>query len=473
MTNISTPMNYAYYPQPALLLQSQSYEIPIPAALRKLLLAVWLGNVALGLLFIYIFKLKLIGAIIIIFPTFIGMVLEPVFALSMMMMSITTGAGIGFAQIFSLDRGVGIALAVAFFINYLITRRPLQLRSKIFWLLGVYTVYNAMDAFFVPFTNLEIIRAFTQVQLYILFVIVYIILVSRKWSAFHWTLRAYVVAMIGVIFLSLLTGAEMKSEEVRGLGGRYAATLGSAIDANHLASLVSLALITALYLFIKDKKLIWRGIYTLVLITCSVMLFKIGSRGAFIALAAALGLPLIFIRQVVKNAGIILLAIIGFGLMAGAGYFVFKKGMVAKKVQSRLTDIEHARTSIKTRWAYAKGAIRSAARYPLGTGYYAWPMRTGLDHLPHNDFFFLLGVYGLPSAMLYIAFVLYLIYVVFKMPNSLEKIYLRAILTFILVMGLSLTIVMKKFYWIFIAYIIAGSELLKEQALMYYYYYRR
>ena len=458
-----------YYPEPSLYGEQDNMDFLIPAGLRKVLLAVWAATVVLGLLVIYFLKQKYFGALIIALPTFIGMVLEPTFALSMMMMSITTGAGIGFAQIFSLDRGVGIALAVAFFINYMIARRPLRIRANIIWLLGIYSLYNALDAFLVPYTRMEIIRAMTQLQLFLLLLIVYWIITARKWYGLMWILRAYISAMMGVIALTFLTGAAIRSEELAGHQERYSATLGSAVDANFLAALTGLALLSALYLFIKDKTFRWRILYVTGMGVFAMMMFKIGSRGALLALSVTFALPVLFLRQVVKHMKAILIVVLGFGLIAGAGYFVFKKGLVGEKVQHRLTDVQYAKGSFHTRWLYAMGAVKAGMKYPFGTGYYGWFERSGYDHLPHNDFFFIFGVYGIISAMLYLLFIATMILTIMRMPLCLEKIYLRAVFTFIFVLSMSVTLVMRKFYWIYMGIIIAGADILKNQAQYYYY----
>ncbi len=458
-----------YYPEPLIYQQQVADDFLIPPGLRKVLLGVWVLIVILGLSCIYFLKQKYLGALLIAMPTFIGMVLEPTFALSMMMMSITTGAGIGFAQIFSLDRGVGIALTVAFFINYMIARRPLHIKNNVIWILGIYSLYNAADAFLVPYTSLEIVRAFTQLQLFLLLLIVYWIMMSRKWYGLMWILRAYVIAMVGVVALAFLTGAAMRSEEIAGHQERYSATLGAAVNSNFLASMTGVAVLSAIYLLVKDKSFRWRVIYFVSMLVLAIMMFKMGSRGALLALGVTFALPVLFLRQVVKHMKVILIVILGFGLILGAGYFAFKRGLIGEKVQQRLTSVEHAKTSFNTRWTYAMAAMKMGMSRPFGTGYYAWPERTGLDHFPHNDFFFILGIYGVVSAMLYVVFIIFMIITIMRMPLCLEKIYLRAVFTFIFVVSMIVTAIMRKYYWIYMGIILAGADILKEQSQYYYY----
>jgi hypothetical protein len=78
---------------------------------------------------------------------------------------------------------------------------------------------------------------------------------------------------------------------------------------------------------------------------------------------------------------------------------------------------------------------------------------------PHNDFFFSLGVYGIPGAALFSALVILLMLTVKRMPLTLEKLYARAVLTFLLVMGLNIKQLSAKYYWVFLAFVLAAERL--------------
>ena len=106
-----------------------------------------------------------------------------------------------------------------------------------------------------------------------------------------------------------------------------------------------------------------------------------------------------------------------------------------------------------------KNAVRAIAVRPTGTGYYSWFERTGSQIWPHNDFFFSLGVYGIPGAILFAVFVVLLMLTVKRTPLTLEKIYARAVLTFLLVMGLNIKQLSAKYYWVFLAYVLAAERL--------------
>ena len=96
---------------------------------------------------------------------------------------------------------------------------------------------------------------------------------------------------------------------------------------------------------------------------------------------------------------------------------------------------------------------------PAGTGYYSWFERSGSQIWPHNDFFFTLGVYGIPGAVLFVAFAILLMLTVKRTPLTAEKLYARAVLTFLLVMGLNIKQLSAKYYWVFLAYVLAAERL--------------
>jgi hypothetical protein len=102
-------------------------------------------------------------------------------------------------------------------------------------------------------------------------------------------------------------------------------------------------------------------------------------------------------------------------------------------------------------------AVKAAVRRPTGTSYYAWFARTGSYSFPHSDFFLILGVYGLPGALLFAWLVVSLIRTIWRMPWNLEKLYARAVLTYLLVVGMNNANVYAKFYWVFLAVIIAAE----------------
>ena len=94
-------------------------DIQLPPVMNILLFAIWIVICSIGFAVIFIAKSAVAGAVIIAVPTFVGMVIKPTFGLCILMLVLPTGAGVGFRQAFSLDRGVGLALAVGFCLNLL------------------------------------------------------------------------------------------------------------------------------------------------------------------------------------------------------------------------------------------------------------------------------------------------------------------------------------------------------------------
>jgi len=117
-----------------------------------------------------------------------------------------------------------------------------------------------------------------------------------------------------------------------------------------------------------------------------------------------------------------------------------------------LTDIHQAEEAISYRMMPVKQAVKAAVRKPLGTSYYGWFQESGLRILPHNDFFLALGLYGIPAAVLFTLFIVLIMLTIRRIPLGAEKLYARAILTYLLIMGL-------KHYWVFLAFVIASERM--------------
>ncbi len=433
-------------------------DIQFPPAMNTLLLALWLLICAIGFGIVVLAKNPLVGAAVIALPTFVGMLIKPTFALCILMLVLPTGAGIGFRQAFSLDRGVGLALATSFLLNVMLTRPGLRIRHKALWAAGGLSLWIFIASLPQPYLKMEITRAFTQLQLLVLVLIVYWILETNHERTFLWALRSYVIGMVGTTVLAFKTGAAIRAmQETRDT--RYAATLGSAIDANMLAALTALAFLSAVYLFARDKSLLWRAVYLVAILFLPVMMLKIGSRGGLVALAFTMLSPLLFVRQVLRRPTLAVLALLVILLASVSVGFLIKQRGLDSSVASRLTDVQRAKTAIDFRMVPIKKAVDSAMIRPVGAGYYSWFERTGSPIWPHNDFFFSLGVYGVPGAILFTAFVILLMLTVKRMPLTLEKLYARAILTFLLVMGLNIKQVSAKYYWVFLAFVLAAERL--------------
>jgi hypothetical protein len=423
-----------------------------------LLLASWLVICAIGFGVIFLAHSVLAGVAIIAVPTFVGMVLKPTFALCLLMMVLPTGAGVGYGEVFSLDRGVGVAVAASFFLNVLLTRPGLQIRNKALWVAATLCVWISGVSLTQPYLTMEVIRAFTQFQLLVLILIVYWILETNYESTFRWALRSYVLGMLGTIILAIKTGAAIRAvQETRDV--RFSATLGHAIDANMLAALTALAFLSAVYLFARDRSPFWRVIDVVAILFLPLMMLKIGSRGGLVALAFTMLSPLLFVRQVLRRPALAALLLLGIVVASVSAGLLIKQQGLATSVVERLTSLGRAQEAIEFRMTAVRNAWNAALLWPAGTGYYSWFERTGSQIWPHNDFFFSLGIYGIPGAILFTAFVILLMATVKRTPLTLEKLYARAVLTFLLVMGLNIKQVSAKYYWAFLGFVLAAERL--------------
>ena len=274
--------------------QESYYELPeptsdiqLPPALNILLLALWVVICLIGFAIIFFSKNIFLGIVVIGMPTFFGMVMKPTFALCVLMLVLPTGAGVGIEQVFSLNRGIGTIVAVAFALNLLFGRSRLRIGNKALWILVAYTIWVLFTSLGAPYFALEMRIAFTQFQLLALVFIVYWILETNRPNTLIWALRSYVVGSLGTVILAFKTGAAIRAVE-EGEGGRYAATIGRAINANMLSVLLGLAFLTAIYLLARDKRILWRIIYLIAIVLMPIMMLKTGSRGGLIAMTVEL-----------------------------------------------------------------------------------------------------------------------------------------------------------------------------------------
>ncbi|HNS20520.1 MAG TPA: hypothetical protein PKH24_08470 [Sedimentisphaerales bacterium] len=437
--------------------RDRTSDIQLSPAMNAMLLAAWLVICAIGFGVVFLARNTLAGVAVIAIPTLLGMVVKPTFALCILMLVLPTGAGVGFREAFSLDRGVGVALAATFLVNVLLTRPRLRVRHKALWVAAGMSVWIGVTSLTQPNLTWEMIRAFTQFQLVVLILIVYWILETNHEGTFRWALRSYVLGTVGSIVLAIKSGQAIRAmQETR--DARYAATLGRAIDANMLSALIAIAFLSAIYLFARDRSLLWRAVYFVALLFLPLMMIRTGSRGGLVALAFTMLSPLLFVRQVLRRpalAALLLIAIVVAS--ASAGVLIQQQGVEGSVLQ-RLTDVGRARQAIEFRMSAVRNALDAVLVWPMGTGYWSWFERSGSAIWPHNDLIFSLGVYGVPGAILFTAFVVLLMRTVRRTPLTVEKLYARAVLTFLLVMGLNIKQVSAKYYWVFLAFVLAAER---------------
>lgn len=431
-------------------------DIQLPPVVNILLLCGWLVICLIGFAIIFFANNIFLGIAVIGVPTFLGMVIKPTFALCLMMLVLPTGTGIGITGIFSLDRGIGLALAVSFLLNLMVSRPSLHIHNKALWVLVIYTIWVFFSTLAAPHVSWEVWHSFTQFQLLVLVFIVYWILQTNGEKAFRWALRSYVVGTLGMIIIAYKSGAQMVSVEE---GERYSATAGGTIDSNMLSVLLSMAFLAAIYLLVRDKRILWRIIYLIAIVILPFMVLRTGSRGGLVALVFTMLSPLLFIRQVLRKPALAAIVLVVILLASVSVSLLVKKKGLEKQSASRLTDIQAAKVSLTSRFSYIRKGIEAAIKYPMGTGYYSWIERTGETHVPHNDFFFALGVHGIPAAVLFMTFVIMMMFTIKRMPLGLEKLYARAILTFLLVMGLDMGQLWQKHFWVFLTIIMSIEKI--------------
>ena len=370
-----------------------------------------------------------------------------------------SAAGAGVEGVFSLDRGVGIALAISFFLNVMLTRPRLGLSNKGLWLLIVYTLWVFFASLIgATFLKEEMIRSFTQFQLLILVLIVYWIISINGKKTLVWALRSYVMGSVGTIFLTYITGAGVSSMRETAQG-RYTATLGGTVDANLLSAMLGIAVLTTIYLLLTDKNKLFRVVYLVSLLLIPLMMLKTGSRGGMVAVLFALFSPLLFVKQVAQKPSLLILLVFLFFAIAIAGAIFMANSQNQSETASRFTDINYARESLIYRMSLNVNALEIAFSRPTGSTVTGWFVITGLAHHPHNDFFYILGVYGFLGAFLFVSFLITQMFTVKRMPFGLEKIYVRSVLIFLIVIGLNIAQPYKKYFWIFMAVIMAAEKL--------------
>ena len=438
--------------------QERTSDIQLAPAMNYLLLVTWFVLCAIGFGVVFLARNPIAGVVVIAIPTFIGMVVKPTFALCILMLVLPTGAGVAWQQAFSLDRAVGLALAVSFLLNVLLTRPGLRIRHKALWVAGGLSVWIGMTSLMQPHLAEEVRRAFTQFQLVLLTLIVYWILETNHESTFRWALRCYVVGTLGSVAVAIQSGQAIRAmQETRDV--RYSATLGHAIDANMLSALIAIAFLSAVYLFARDRSLFWRAIYFIAILFLPIMTIRTGSRGGVVALAFTLLSPLLFVRQVLRRPALAALLLVVILLASVSAGLLVKEHGLASSVAERLTSVSRAKEALAFRMEALRSAVDAVLAWPAGTGYVSWFERTSSPIWPHNDFFFSLGVYGVPAAVLFAAFVILLMLTVKRTPLTVEKLYARAVLTFLLVMGLNIKQVSAKYYWVFLAFVLAAERL--------------
>jgi len=441
-------------------------DLDLGPGMNGLLLAGWLVICFIGFAVMFVADKKFIGAGIIALPTFIGMVIKPSFALCIFLLVLPSGTAIAVEESFTLNKGIGLAMAAAFALNCLLSRPRLRVSKRVVWFAFGYFVCIFLSLLVTTPKAYVLRDTVSRSQYFGLLLIVYWILSNNNEKSLIWSLRCFVLGAIGTVGISLFTGVAVRAVE-DSPEARFTATAAGTINANVFSAIVALAMLAVVYLLLKERKLLWKAAYLAALPILLVIMFKAGSRGTLLAVFGALVLGF-FGKQLLSNGKLILAVAAVLFLFVAGGFVILRMGLVEESVADRLTDVWRYKEAFAYRMELNKTAIENAMNNPIGTGQYQWFMKTGLRNYPHNDLLFSLGLFGLPAALFYIAIWASAIIYVMRMPDTAEKLYARLIVIFLLMIGLKGMYVFQKFYWIFIAVVLVCGEIsraLQEQQM--------
>jgi len=432
-------------------------DIELSPATDAVIIGFWIVLGLIGLAIISILKMPLMGAFFIGIPTFALMVLKPTLALFVFMLVLPTGGGFAYQEMFSLTKGVGLALTVSFLLNIMLTRPRLYWRNKTILAAGLFLLWITFCSFTYPHRWLELsTRALTTLQLFGLMLIAFWIIRSNGTRSLIWVLRGYVIGSMATNIGTMLTGKAMESITY-GAQTRYTATLGQTVGANLLAAITGAAFFAAVYLFIRDRSLLWRLFHLSAMLFLPLIMLKIGSRSNLLALGVAFVVASTLSNIVRKHPKLFLGFILVFIIAGAAAFFFIKKGGLQQQEQvtERLTDIEYARQSFNYRLFLVKKAIRAALSYPLGTGYWSFFDRVNWYQWPHSGLFHIMGVYGIPGLIIFLSMLFFTFRIITRMVSGPEKLFSLALFTFLVVASQANVLSFKKIYWLSIGIIMA------------------
>jgi len=432
---------------------TRTLDLQMPSMINNMFIGLWVICLLAALAIIsrgYVF----LGILIVGIPTFIGMVLKPTFALSMVVFVLPIGAGYGIKGMVSLDRFVGIALAVSFLLNAMLTRPKFKLSHFFLLVQIIFVFWIAMNLLRTPVLAYELRLIFTQIQLLAFSLIIYWIFQNSDNKTYIWVLRSYIAGAMGSIFLTVITGASMSSD----INARFAGTGELDVDPNTMCILMALGVFTSLYLMVRDKSLLWRLFYLAAIVCLPIMMVRTGSRGGAVAFIATILSPLLFMRQMVKKPALYLALIFAAVIMAGAVRYVMKAQLVEESVAERYSDVGHAQNALEYRLSLIQDAIKEVLKNPLGTTFGGWWVK-GAKHIAHNDFFHLLGTCGYAGAMLFVLLLISVLQTVRHIPPSIEKVYARSIVIFLIIAGMDIFTCFDKYFWIFMMIAISAERM--------------
>jgi len=433
---------------------TRTLDLQLPSMMNSMFIGLWVICLLAALAIIsrgYVF----LGILIVGIPTFIGMVLKPTFALSMVAFVLPIGAGYGIEGMVSLDRFVGIALVISFLLNIMLTRPRFKVSHSFLLIQMALVFWIAMNLLRTPVLSYELVRVFSQIQLLALTLITYWILQNSDSKTYIWVLRSYVVGTVGSMLIGVIKGVSMTET----LSGRYEGAGEMRIDPNGLCVLVGLGVITSLYLLVRDKSLLWRLFYLAAITYLPIMMVKTGSRGIMLAFIVTILSPLLFVRQMAKKPVLYLVLIFAAVIMAGAMRYTIKTQSVEEEaITSRYSDVGSAQSAYENRLSLVQDSIKAVLKNPLGTTFGGW-FAGGAYKVAHNNFFHLLGTCGYPGALLYVLLLISVLWVIRRISPSIEKIYARSVVIFLIIAGMDLYNFFDKSFWLFMIVAICAERM--------------
>jgi hypothetical protein len=196
-----------------------------------------------------------------------------------------------------------------------------------------------------------------------------------------------------------------------------------------------------------DKNFFFRIIYLIAIAFLPIMLLRTGSRGALVAMFVTMTSPFLFLKQVLRKPALMFVLLLVMIIGAAAVGLIITQGNLETKLTEHLTQSEDIGEAYSERVWLMWTAVKSVVTKPMGTTCFVWEEE--YNYVPHSDFFYNLGIYGIPGAGLFAYFLITMMFTVKRIPLGFEKFYSRAIVTFLLVSGLSLGQIAAKHYWIF------------------------
>ncbi len=333
---------------------------------------------------------------------------------------------------------VVVLLALIVWAIYFYQRKRIEFKVNYIWwiYLSLFVAMLVSSIFGVSFmrsfwSNFE--RADGIVlQLHLLLFFILLSLTLTSWREWKWFLRAVVFASLLTSLYGLLQYVGL-FEAMSSAGARIGATLGNPA---YLANYAVMSLFLSIYLSFKEDRRAWQVFYYITSVVFILAILLTQTRGAILGLA--LGFMLLAILNLVslpsekykiKRFSAILLTLI---ILAGGFIFIFKDKPVVKQnpIVNRVASISLESHTAQTRlaaWGVAFRAFQDRPIFGWGVEDYSYAFskyfppsiyessdsKIWFDKA-HSVFFEYLVTTGAVGALLYVALLVYLVYVLWK-----------------------------------------------------------